>query len=154
MLFLFFGELHEDLLAFRVFEALAVFLEEAMRAPLAANANQQRLLIVHALVEPVCAFGEQPVCGALEEEERGPGLELGVRLQQLRIARFERAEVFLLFFGQLLKNGAAPCVLRDARRARIEVEPAALGGNRDTKGIAGENHLRGAALRFGRACPV
>ena len=58
--------------------------------------------------------------------------------------------MFLLFFGQLLKNRAAARVLRDARRARIELEPAALGRDRDTQRVARENHLRRPALRIGR----
>src|SRR6187431_2631646 len=61
VLLLLVGKFHEDLLALGVLEPLAVFLEEAMRATLAFDADEQRLLIVHALAEPVCALGEQPV---------------------------------------------------------------------------------------------
>ena len=107
MLLLLVGKLHEDLLAFGVFEALAVLLEEAMRAALALDADEQRLLIVDALAEPVGALGEQAVRRALEEEKRGPRLELRIHLEQLRVARLERAEMFLLFLGQLLKDRAA-----------------------------------------------
>src|ERR1700741_670425 len=64
------GELQEDLLAFRVLEALAVFLEEAVRVALAADADEQRLLIVDAAQQAIRALGEQTVGGALEEEER------------------------------------------------------------------------------------
>src|ERR1051325_6043098 len=70
VLALFVGELQEDLLAFRVLETFAVLLEEAVRVALAADADEQRLLIVDAAQQAVGAFGEQPVGGALEEEER------------------------------------------------------------------------------------
>ena len=78
MLALLVGKLEEDLLAFRVLEALAVFLEEAMRAALAADADHQRLLIVDAAQQPIGAFGEQAVGGALEEQERRPRFELRI----------------------------------------------------------------------------
>ena len=42
------GELEEDLLAFGVLEPLAVALEELVRAALALDADEQRLLIVDA----------------------------------------------------------------------------------------------------------
>src|SRR5947207_10845047 len=71
MLALLLGELHENLFPFGVFEALAVLLEEPVRAALASNADHQRLLIVHALGQALGAFGEKPVRGALEKEERG-----------------------------------------------------------------------------------
>ena len=45
----FVGELEEDLLAFGVFEALAVSLEKLVRAALAADADEQRLLVVDAV---------------------------------------------------------------------------------------------------------
>ena len=48
---LFVGELEEDLLAFGVLEALAVALEELVRAALALDADEQRLLIVDALAQ-------------------------------------------------------------------------------------------------------
>ena len=43
------GELQEDALAFGVLEALAVSLEEAVRAALAADADHQRLPVVDAV---------------------------------------------------------------------------------------------------------
>ena len=49
MLALFGRELEEDLLALRVFEALAVALEEIVRAALALDADEQRLLVVDSL---------------------------------------------------------------------------------------------------------
>src|SRR5262245_17758184 len=55
-------ELQEDLLALGVLEPLAVALEEAMRAALAADANLVRLAIVDAVArEVVGAFGEEAV---------------------------------------------------------------------------------------------
>src|SRR5436189_3627581 len=75
VLLLLVGKFHEDLLAFRVLKPLAVLLEEAMRAALAFDADQQRLLIVDALAEPFCTLGEQPVRSAFEEEKRGPRFE-------------------------------------------------------------------------------
>ena len=48
---LFVGELEEDLLAFGVLEPLAVALEELVRAALALDADEQRLLIVDALAQ-------------------------------------------------------------------------------------------------------
>ena len=104
--FLFLGELHEDLLAFGVLEPLAVLLEEAVRAALAADADQQRLLVVDALGEPVGALGEQPVGGALEKQERRTRLQLRIGRQQLRVARLERAEMLLFLFGELLEDRA------------------------------------------------
>src|SRR5262245_58624370 len=72
----FVGELEEDLLAFRILEAFAVALEELVRAAFAADADEQRLLIVDAaLAQLLGAFGEQPARRALEEEKRRPRFE-------------------------------------------------------------------------------
>src|SRR5258706_16328715 len=71
MLALLVGELEKDLLAFGVFESLAVFLEEAMRVAFAADADQQGLLIVDSVQQAVGAFSEQAVRGSLEKQERG-----------------------------------------------------------------------------------
>src|SRR5690348_2010951 len=57
----FVGKLEKDLLAFGVFETLPVLLEEAMRAALAADANQQRLLIVDATDETIGTVSKQAV---------------------------------------------------------------------------------------------
>src|SRR4030095_1624885 len=66
---LFLGKLQEDLLAFGVFEALAVALEEAVRCPLAANANPQRLAIVDAVTAKLIgAGGEQAIGRPLEKQ--------------------------------------------------------------------------------------
>jgi hypothetical protein len=79
-------ELEEDLLAFGVLEPLAVFLEEAMRVAFAADADEQRLLVVDALQQAIGAFGKQPVRGALEEQERGTRFELWIARQQIAVA--------------------------------------------------------------------
>ena len=75
MLALLVGELEEDALAFRLLEALAVRLEEAVRSALAADADEQRLAVAAALLELLGARREQAVGGALEEEERRLRLE-------------------------------------------------------------------------------
>src|SRR5690242_15754886 len=98
----FIGEFEKDLLALGILEALAVLLEEAMRAALAADADEQRLLIVDAVDEPFAAFGEESVGGAFEEQEGRPRLELRVALQQLRVPFFERAEMMFLFRREVL----------------------------------------------------
>ncbi len=61
------GEFEEDALAFRVLEALAVPLEEAMRAALALDADKQRLLIVDARLQLFGSRREEPAGGAFEE---------------------------------------------------------------------------------------
>src|SRR2546427_4813552 len=121
------GELEEDLLALRVLEALTVLLEEAVRVPLAADADQQRLLIVDAAQQAVGALGEQPVGRPLEEEERRPRFELRIAREQLAVASFELAEMLLLLPREILEHLAAARIAGDARRARVELETAALG---------------------------
>jgi hypothetical protein len=49
--------------------------------------------------------------------------------------------VFFLLLGQLLEDAAPARVARDLRRARVELEPAALGGNRDAQRVAREEQL-------------
>src|SRR6188768_2099233 len=85
---LLFGKLHEDLLPFGVLEPLAVFLEELVRASLAADADHQRLLIVHSPAQAFGTFRKKAVRGAFEEEERRARLQRGIRGQQLRVAGF------------------------------------------------------------------
>src|SRR5262249_8033121 len=53
----------------------------------------------------------------------------------------ERAEVLLLFAGETLEDLAAARVGRQPRGARVELEPAPLGGDRDAQRIAGEHPL-------------
>src|SRR5687767_10104917 len=67
VLLLLFGKLHENLFAFGVFEPLAVLFKEAMRAALALDADEQRLLIVDALAQTIRAFGEKPICRTFKE---------------------------------------------------------------------------------------
>ena len=75
------SELEENALAFGVFESLAVALEELVGAALAFDADEQRLLIVDALANPLGAGGEQTARRALEEQERRALLELGILRQ-------------------------------------------------------------------------
>ena len=89
-----------------------------MRAALAADADELRLLIVDAPREPLGAFREEPVGRALEEQERRARFELRVALEQLLVARFERAEMFLFLFRQLLED-ARPRVSRVIAEARV-----------------------------------
>ena len=67
----FFGELEEDLLALGVFEALAVFLEELVRAALALDADEQRLQVVDALAQLLGALGEEAVAAPLKNRNVG-----------------------------------------------------------------------------------
>src|SRR5258705_2484691 len=141
------GELEEDLLALRVIEALAVLLEEAVRVALAADADEQGLLIVDAAQEPVGPFGEQAVRRALEEEERRPRFELRVALEQLAVTPFELAEVLLLLPREILEHLGAARIAGDARRARVELETAALGRNRNPQRVARKQQVGVAGLR-------
>ena len=54
--------------------------------------------------------------------------------------------MLLFFFGQLLEHAAAARVFRHPRGARIEVEPAALGRDRDAQRVAREQQLGHATL--------
>src|SRR2546425_1520092 len=141
------GELEEDLLAVGVLEAFAVLLEEAMRAALAADANHERLLVVDAAREGLRAFGEQPVRRALEEEERRPRFELGIAREQFLVSAPELAQMMALFLGKALEDNSAAGVLRHTRRPRVELEAAALGGNRDPQRVAREELFRVAIGR-------
>ena len=137
------GELQEDPLPLGVFEPLAVPLEETVRPALAANADQERLPIVHPLRQLVGAGGEQAVRRPLEEQEGGPGLELRVFGEELLVSSFELAEMLLLFPGQTLEDAPAARVLRQARSPGVELQPAALGGDGDAQRVPGEQQLRG-----------
>ena len=110
----------------------------------------QRLEIVHpAAAQLIGAGREQPVGRALEEQKRRPRLELRVLLEQLAVSILQCAEVVLFLLGELVEDLLAALVLGDARRARIELQPAALGGNRDAKRVAREQQLGGRALLGG-----
>src|SRR4051794_8578581 len=122
-----------------------------MRAPLAPDADHQRLLIVHAVGGEACGtLREQPVRRALEEEERGMRLELGIAGEQHLVSLFERAQVLALLLRQLLEYAAAPRVAGNRRGTRIELQTAALRGNGDTQRVAGEEQFGGAAVDRGR----
>ena len=62
-------------------------------------------------------------------------------LQQLLVARLQLAEMLLLLLRELLEDAAAARVLGHSRAARIELQPAALGGDRDAQGVAREQQL-------------
>ena len=100
------------------------------------------------------AGGKQAVRGAFEKQKRRPRLELRILLQQLAIARLERPEVLLLFLGELLEDAAAAGVARHARGARVELEPAAFGRDRDAQRVAREQQLGRRRLRPPARRPV
>src|SRR6202521_1019418 len=135
------GEFQEDLLAFGILEPLTVPLEELVRPALAFDADQQRLPVVDALPELLGARSEQPVRGTLEEQECGARLELRVLSQQLAVPLLERAEMLLLFRGELLEDRASARVARHASRARVELQTAALGGDRDAQRVPRKDQL-------------
>src|SRR6266487_172476 len=129
-------ELEKHLLPLRVLETLAVALEELVRAALTADADEQRLLIVDALAQ---LFG---ACGAFEKEERRARFELRVAGREVRVPLLERAEMFALFRGELLKHRAASWILGDRGGARVELESAALGGNGHPQRVSREHAVR------------
>ena len=119
MLALLVGELEEDALAFGLLEALAVALEEVVRPALAADADEQRLPVVDALLQLLGAGREQAVGRALEEEERRLRLEAGMLRQQLAVARLELAEVLLLLVGEPLEHLGGRARSRASFAARV-----------------------------------
>src|SRR5690606_13146563 len=142
MLPLLFGELEEDLLPLGVLEAFPVPLEEPVRSALAADPDEIGLLVVDAARQPLRPLGEEAVGRALEEQERRTRFQLGIALEQPLIARLERAEVLLLLFGELLEDRTPPRILRDLGGAGVELEPAALGRDRDPQRVAREDERR------------
>src|SRR5262252_8764836 len=94
-------KLEKHLLSRRILEPFTIFLEELMRAALAPDPDQERLLVVHALAQLLGALREDAAGRALEEQERRPRFELWIGGNQLVVALFERREVFLLLLGQL-----------------------------------------------------
>src|ERR1043165_911056 len=148
---LFVREFEEDLLAFGILEPLAVLLEEEVGVALAADADEQRLLIVDAAQQPVGAFREQSVRRALEEEKRRLRFELRIASEQLAVAAFELAEMFFLFRGEVLEDLAPAGIARHARGAGEELEAAALGVDGAAQRVArkeqiGMSRLRGGAV--------
>src|SRR6478609_8490876 len=105
MLALFFRELEENALALRILEALAVALEETMRAALAADADAIRLEIVHTVAAQLLGAGrEQSIRRPLEEQERRARFEPRVLFQQLLVAIFELLQVADFFRRQLAED--------------------------------------------------
>ena len=143
MLALFFGELEEDALAFRVLEPLAVALEEAVRAALAADADAVGLEIVDPVASQLLGTRrEQPVRRALEEQECRPRLEARILLEQLLVAVLERLQMVHFFGGELAKYLPRPRILHQLDAAPVKLHAAALGGNRDPQCVAREQQLR------------
>src|ERR1700682_4275367 len=135
------GEFQEDLLAFGILEPFTVPLEELVRSALAFDTDQQRLPVVDALPELLGTGSEQPVRGALEEQECGARLELRVLSQELAVPPLERAQMLPLFRGELLEDRASARVARHAGRARVELQSAAFGGDRDAPRVPREAQL-------------
>src|SRR4029079_2152037 len=133
------GELEEHLLALRILEPFAVTLEELVRTALAADADEERLRIVHSLAQLLGTFGEQPVGCTLEKQKRRTRLQLRILGVEVAIPLLQRAEVLLLLFGEPLENSAPSRIFRDARRTRVELQPASLGRNGHSQRIAGEH---------------
>ena len=149
------GELEEDLLALRILELVAVSLEEAVRAALALDADHQRLPVVDAIREPLGAGGEQAVRGALEEQERRPRLELRILLQAARGSASRASRDAPALPRRSFWKTRRPRVSRVMRgRARIELQAAALGGDRDAQRVAREHQLGGRRLRPSASRPV
>ena len=153
---LFVGELEEDLLALGVLERLAVALEEAVRPALA------RMPIISACRSSTpwrsCSApaANRPLAAPLKNRNVGRDSSCGSCCEQLAVARLERAEVLLLFVGELLEHAAAARVARERGRARVELEAAALGGDRDPQRVAREEQLgrRAVDRRRGRPGPA
>ena len=143
VLALLFGELEEDPLAFGVLEPLAVALEEAVRAALAADADAVGLEIVDAVAAQLLgARREQAVGRALEEQERRPRLELRILLEQLLVAVLERPQVVHFFGRRACGRSRAPRGSFTSLTPRaVELQAAALGGNRNAQRVAREQQL-------------
>ena len=99
-----------------------------------------------ACMQLVGAAREQTVRRAFEEQERRPRFELRILFEQLLVALLERAEMVLFFLGETMKHVPAARVLGDPRRAGVELEPAALGRDRDAQRVARKQQLAGRAL--------
>jgi len=143
---LFVGELEKHAFSLRLLEALAVSFEKLVGSALAANSNQERLLVVDALAELLGSGRKKPVGGALEKEECRPRLELRILGDEISIPILERAEVFLFFAGEPLKDLSATRILRDAGGSRVELQPASLGGNGHAERVSREHELRHLAV--------
>src|SRR5262249_808510 len=135
-----------DLLAFRVLEALTVFLEELVRSALAFDSDEQRLLVVDALAQLFGAAGEQAAGRALEEQERGPRVDLRTLAQPFLVSLLERAQMVAVVGGEGVEDDAGGRVGRDPRRAGVKLEAAALGRDCHPQRVACEQELRGSPV--------
>src|SRR5439155_15434967 len=117
-----------------------------MGASLALDADEQRFAIVDALAQLIGAGLEQPACGAFEEEERWPRFELRILLHELAVPLLERREMLVFFRREPLEHFATAWIDGQRRRPSVELEAAALGGNRHPQRITGEHELGCAAV--------
>ena len=108
------GELEKYLLPFGILEPLAVAFEELVRAALALDADEQRLLVVHAFAKLLGAGGEEPARRAFEEQEGRAPLELRILRHELAIALLQRREVFAFLRREPLEHRPSAGVLRQA----------------------------------------
>ena len=112
------GKFQKHLLAFGVLKTLSILLEEAVRATFATDANQERLLIVHAARRSIGALGKQSVRGPFEKQKRRSRFELRVALKQFAVSCLELAECS---FSSLARssNTFRPRASRVSRAARL-----------------------------------
>ena len=103
---------------FGVLKTLSILLEEAVRATFATDANQERLLIVHAARQSIGALGKQSVRGPFEKQKRRSRFELRVTLKQFAVSCLELAECS---FSSLARssNTFRPRASRVSRAARL-----------------------------------
>src|SRR5687768_5647722 len=134
-------EFEKNLFAFGVLEPFPVLLEEAVGAALAADADEERLLIVGTARQSIGAFGEQSVGCPFEEQKRRPRFELRIALEQLVVAPFELAEMLLFFLCQVLEYLSSARIAGEARRAAVKLETAALGRDGNAQGVAREQQI-------------
>ena len=142
MLPFFLRELQEYALPLGILEPRAVAPEEPVRSPLAANADPERLTVVHSGVQLVGPCGEEAVGGSLEEKKGRPPLKARFLLQQLGVALLKRTEMFPFFLRQLEKDFPPALILGQSCGAGVELETAPLGRDRDAKRVPREKQLR------------
>ena len=94
---------------------------------------------------------KSPLAAPLKKRNVGWASSDGVLREELAVPRLELGHVLLLLFGEALEHLAPAGVARDARRARVELEAAALGRNRNPQRVAREDALGGRRRRAGRA---
>src|SRR5687767_9044396 len=105
------------------------------------RSDHERLLVVDAAQETFSAFSKQPMRRAFEKEERRPGLQLRIPLEELLVPRFELAEVLFLLPREILEHLTAAGVFGQPCGAAVKLEPAALRGNRNPQGVTGEQQI-------------